>query len=242
MHSHLTFKRSEGNLMYKETIELFKVNNLKVKFSLPILGDEDQKYHTELIKKIQMGNNSFLKINPRPQIVLEITIPGKPWDPSSTIVFPKPYFYIFVRKLKTFIDDFQIPNLYRYVNHKLTVNTEIASNRFLLMNVGNRACKMMYSVVLDDNNKEVEYEGCILKINHDLNYILLTYEEILMLYDELSHIDVNTLSLQAIQLAQTFQSMKTNEIRDYEVAPQNTDHVEVRGYNLPMNQNHLPSL
>ena len=188
--------------MDKATIDLDKIRNIKLSFCLPIQTDQDQKYHYKLLQKTKWGEKEYLKITPKPYVILELTNKDNWRDKyGNSIILTKPYFFSLLNKLKKFIYAYQIPELYQYSeNGELLVNKPIAEANRLELLALNRILKMQHCVVKDEEGSNTEYEGCCVFVNHPNNYTLLTYEEIIWLYETLSQINFHMLSLQLIQI------------------------------------------
>lgn len=201
--------------MYSINIEILKVSSLKVKMSMVLVGDPNEQYGSrEIVSKFSIRGSSYLQLKPRPRVVFEI-IPkeGEVKTANSQVGFGKIKFYSLVRELGKFLQNYQIPNLFIIRNQKLFLNKEIITNDLqVVVTNGNRACKLEYAVVQDNTNPNIEYEGCIFKVNNDATYAMLTYEEIFGLYDTLYHLDLDNMALQAISLARQFQKLPEKQL------------------------------
>lgn len=190
--------------MYQANIELLKISTLRIKYSLVLLDNTGGKKDSfPPVSKFTIGNNQYLKVLLRGRVVFEyVKGQGEVWEATNQIGFTKVYFYQFLRRLKRFVGNFTIPDIFGYgPNKRLIINKEISDQNKLYMQTTNRACTLEYSVVQDVNNQEVEYEGCIMKINKEMNAILLTYDEICTICDIMDRIDFDVLGMQAIMLA-----------------------------------------
>ena len=201
--------------MYSINIEILKVSNLKIKMSMVLIGDPNEQFGTrEIVKKFSIRGSSYLQFKPTPRVVFEI-VPKEVEERTANmqVGFGKIKFYALVRNLGRFIQNFQIPNLFLIRNQKLFLNKEIITDELrLIMGNGNRACKIEYAVVRDNTNPNIEYEGCVFKINSDATYALLTYEEIYGIYDTLVHLDLDTMALHAISLVKQFENLPEKQI------------------------------
>lgn len=223
--------------VYQVSIELIKISNLKIRFSLVIADTQDpsKKRDDNILTKTSSRGNTYVNFTPRGRIVLEY-IPEKStqWESSFQIGFTKATLYPFIRKLQEFISNFKIQNLFGYErNNRLFVNKEVSVPNRLVMQTINKACTLEYCVVRDTVNQDVEYEGCVLKINKDANFVLLTYNEILTVFDVLARVNMEQLSCHAMQLSLLAKDIPTKTFGNYEVPPQEADNLTI--YRAPSN-------
>lgn len=163
-----------------------------------------------------------MNFSPRGRIVLEYIPPkSTQWNKSFQIGFNKPLLCSFLRKLEGFIEKFKIPNLFGYErNNRLFVNKEVAIPNRLIMPTANKACSFEYCVVRDAANQDIEYEGCVLKINQDTNFILLTYDEVLTVFDILRQVNMEQLAYQAMEMATLAKDIPEKTVGEtYEMQP-----------------------
>ena len=78
--------------MYRATIEITKINSMmKIKFGIIISSDEDKKYlgnqSNKLISKFNYNGNDYLRINPHPFIVIDISSMSKNegWNANMSV-------------------------------------------------------------------------------------------------------------------------------------------------------------
>ena len=231
--------------LYRASIDLLKLSDLKIKFALTLVSDSvPNKQQNDTVSKFSIRGNTYLKINPFPTVTFENikTTKNSAWDPNNSISMNKAYLLIFIRKLKVFIQNFQIPNLYVYSSNHLVLNKEVASQFDLSYPVANKAIRLEYTVVRDIDNNEVEYEGALIKINNDLNYVMLTYDELFALSDTLEKLDFESLSLQLINTAVAYNGMKASELSKIEEYHQEPVQQVQRGCNIQVSQRTLPKL
>ena len=227
-----------------------RLSDLKLKFALNVVNDppspqEQLKFKSQdVVSKFKIGGNTYLRISPFPNVTFENikTTKNSAWDPGNSISMTKSYLLIFIRKLKVFIQNFQIQNLYVYSSNHLVLNKELSSHLNILFPVGNKAIRVEYTVVTDNDNKEIEYEGALIKINNDLNFVLLTYDELFVLYDTLEKLDFESLSLQLINTAVSYNGMQTKEIHHYEQSHEEPQMQLQRGLNMKVNSQVMPKL
>lgn len=185
--------------MYKGTIDLGTINdNLKMKFNLILKNDDN---NTKVISTYTFGNYNGLKINPVMYITLDISKTSDKndsWNNNLNINLNKQQLFLFIRKLKEFIESYKEKDLYYYKDGKLILNKEIANKNVFKLKTTTKALAMMQVVVPDKENKEVEYEGCVLAINSLDNFCYLTYFDLEYLYYQLSRLDLYNLSMMLI--------------------------------------------
>lgn len=201
--------------MYSATIDIVKIGNLKVKFSLVLLDNEDPKKKTgnsSVVSKLMKGGNQYLKFQSKGRLVLEYVTDAANWAITNQIGFTRVHFYSFLRKMRVFVYNFQIPNLFTYgMGNRLLLNREISDQNKLVYQTTNRACMLEYSVVQDQQNQEIEYEGCILCINQRGNAIFLSYDEISTLMDILARVNFDSLSMHLIEGAKLYENLPAKQ-------------------------------
>lgn len=185
--------------MYKGTIDLGSINdNLKMKFNLILKNDDN---NTKVISTYTFGNYNGLKINPVMYITLDISKTSDKndsWNNNLNINLNRQQLFLFIRKLKEFIESYKEKDLYYYKDGKLILNKEIANKNVFKLKTTTKALAMLQVVVPDKENKEVEYEGCVLAINSLDNFCYLTYFDLEYLYYQLSRLDLYNLSMMLI--------------------------------------------
>lgn len=218
--------------MYKASIELFKIGkNLKVKFGLVIKGDTKQEYQNKIINRFNFNGNEFVKINPNPFITLDISdmnTKTEGWCTNNFVNLNRYGLFRFIVNLKKLINDINDPenrDLFYYNNEYKILNKEIALNCRKTFRVSpDKVITLEPSVVYDNGT---EYEGCILCINSYSFYTYLTLEEMEYLYNELTKIDINSLSLNLLNLLET---QKINENKN------NKTDIEVTSITKPLSE------
>lgn len=206
--------------MYKATIEIGRVNKMmKIKFGLIIKSDEETKFKaTKLVSKFNYGGNDYLRLNPNPYVILDITSfmdKGEAWSSSRTVTLNRYFLFRFLQGLKRLIHDFQNQkNLFYYRNNELVVDNEIADSiTIAIPTAGSKTIMMKPCVVPDEESSTGNvYEGCIFYINNMDNFAYLTYTEMEYLFYELSKIDMNTLSLQLITIVKEFENQESEKL------------------------------
>lgn len=190
--------------MYKASIDLFKIGkSMKIKFGLIIHGDNGDKIN-RLINKFNYMGNDYFKVSPTPFITLDISdnsTKTEGWCSNNMVNLNRYGLYRFVSNLKRLVYDMNSPanqGLYFISNGHKIVNKNIVNLCRKTFRVSNdKVISMEPCVVVDEN---VEYDGCILYINSYSYYTYLTLEEMEYLLNELDKIDLDSLSLNLIQL------------------------------------------
>lgn len=187
--------------MEKVTVELFRVHkSFKVRFAI-IVKDDDPKNYLKLIKKSNFEGNQYLTITPFPFITLDITSKmdkNEEWNSNRTASMNRRDLFLFLKKLKRFIANFTIKDLFFFdKNNKLMVNESIASSIKETVLMSNKVVVFQPCVVESEETHNT-YEGCFMFINSMDYFTYITYTELEYLYYELSRIDFSSLTLQVI--------------------------------------------
>jgi hypothetical protein len=206
--------------MYKASIEIGKINKMmKLKFGLIVKPDDTVKYKdANVVSKFNYGGNDYLRINPSPYIIIDISsymTKGEAWSPNQSVTLTRYYLFRFLQGLRKLIHDFQFhKDLFYYQNNELVVNNEVSNTVTIsIPTSGNKTIMMKPCVVPDEESSTGNvYEGCIFYINNMENFAYLTYTEIEYLFYELSKIDMNALALQLITIVKQFENQKSEKI------------------------------
>ena len=206
--------------MYRATIEITKINSMmKIKFGIIISSDEDKKYlgnqSNKLISKFNDNGNDYLRINPHPFIVIDISSMNKNegWNANMSVSLNRMGQYKFVQSLKKFIRDFSnYKNLFYYENNKLIVNQSVVNEVSMNISTNSKIIRLQPCVVPDEENQELVYEGAILFINNMQNYAYLTYDELNYLLWEIERIDMTVLSLEILDIVKLYYDEKTDKV------------------------------
>lgn len=188
--------------MHKAIVELGSINKqMKLKFNMYITEDvmiKQEMTQREIVSMFEMGGNHFFKMTPHPYLVIDIsnsTDRGDAWNSNLTVNLGMNSMYLLQKKLKLILQGFQEKDLFYKQRGKLTVDQSIASNFNQFVQTSNKMIRMVYAVVPDVENKEIEYEGISFMINTIDNFCLLTYNEIELLYYRLSKIDLHQMAI-----------------------------------------------
>lgn len=190
--------------MYKASIDLFRIGkSMRVKFGLIIHGDKEDKIN-RLINKFNYMGNDYFKVSPTPFITLDISdnnTKTEGWCSNNMVNLNRYGLYRFVSNLKRLVYDMNNPanqGLYFISNGHKVVNKNIVNSCRKTFRVSNdKVISIEPCVVIDEN---VEYDGCIFYINSYSFYTYLTLEEMEYLLNELNKINLDSLSLNLIQL------------------------------------------
>lgn len=206
--------------MYRATIEITKINSMmKIKFGIIISSDEDKKYlgnqSNKLISKFNYNGNDYLRINPHPFIVIDISSMSKNegWNANMSVSLNRMGQYKFVQSLKKLIRDFSnYKNLFYYENDKLVVNQSVVNEVSMNISINSKMIRLQPCVVPDEENQELVYEGAIFFINNMQNYAYLTYDELNYLLWEIERIDMTVLSLEIIDIVKLYYDEKSDKV------------------------------
>ena len=206
--------------MYKATIEIGRVNKMmKIKFGLIIQSEEISKFKpTPIVSKFNFGGNDYLRINPNPYVILDISSymdKGESWSSNRTVTLNRYYLFRFLQGLKKLISNFQTyKNLFYYQNNELIVNNAVADSIMISIPTASNKTIMIRPCVVPDEESTTNrvYEGCVFYINNMENFAYLTYTEMEYLFYELSKIDMSTLSMQVITIVKQFENQKTEKL------------------------------
>ena len=203
--------------MKKILIELTKINSqMKLKFGIIAVSDDEIKYpNNRLISRFSIDGNEYLRINPKPFIVIDISDAMKKegWSKNYSITLNKYYLFRTLQALKSLLTNFKNKGLFYYQDGVLTVNNELSKKISVTVHTNGKAMKFVPSVVPDEENPELFYEGCIFFINTMDNYCYLTYTELEYLYYELSNINLTELSLYATELMYVCKNEQVKQIK-----------------------------
>lgn len=206
--------------MYKATIEIGRVNKMmKIRFGLIIRPDEVSKFKANpIVSKFNFSGNDYLRINPSPYIILDISSfmdKGESWSSNRTVTLNRYYLFRFLQGLKRLIMNFQnYKNLFYYQNNELMVNNTVADSIMISIPTASSKTILMKPCVVPDEESSLNrvYEGCVFYINNMENFAYLTYTEMEYLYYELSKIDMSALSMQLISIVKQFENQKTEKL------------------------------
>ena len=203
--------------MYKASIELFRVHSsCKVRFSLIVKDDNDDKYG-KMINKFNFLGNDYLKITPFPFITIDITSKmdkSEEWNSNRTFNLNRRELYIFIGRLNQLYTRFiSEKELFSYnEKRQLQVNKDLSFKYREYAICGNKTILMQACVVENEENHEL-YEGIFISINSMDNFTYLTYSEIGYLLYELKRLDMSNLTMQIINTVYLMQEMETKQIK-----------------------------
>lgn len=206
--------------MYRATIEIGRINKMmKLKFGLIIKPDEVSKFKApQLVSKFTYNCNDYLRLNPNPFIILDISSymdKGESWSSNRTVTLNRYYLFRFLQGLRKLINDFQTrKNLFYYQNNELVVDNSVADSITISVHTASNKTILMKPCVVPDEESSVDkvYEGCIFYINNMENFAYLTYTEMEYLYYELTKMDMSVLSMQLISIVKQYESQKSDKL------------------------------
>ena len=200
--------------MYKFIMELGSINKfMKLKFQLVLVGD-NEGFQNKLISKFTYPPNQFLKVNHHPTLIIEISDEinkHEGYDYNKKVSLNRFNLFRVTHKLKTYIEDFKkYDDLFYYdERNRLSVNSDVADKVEYSQNILNDKYIKFRPITIEDDTGI--YEGTVFFINSVANYCRLTYDELQYLYYQLDHVDLDSLSLQAINLANSMNKLKAEE-------------------------------
>ena len=220
--------------MYKATVELCRVHaSLSLKLGVILEEDEIQKIRNramnwgndEVIHKFAYRNNSYIRINPRPFLTIDITDKRSKktdgYDPNYQLSFGQKGVFILKLRLRKLLAAYQSEKdlFYKYKSGELMVDRELANlHREVAMVTNTKSIILEPCVVQDENEKDLFYEGCIMAFNKMDYFTYLTYEEMLYLLDTLNTLDMTALALQLIDSEILYSALRdTGKIEELKI-------------------------
>lgn len=207
--------------MKKITVDIGKIaKGMRLKYSLILDADETgvKNPSLNLVNRYMIGGNEFIKFNPHPYLMIDISESfdkKEEWSTNKSVNLNLMSKMKMETQLKSAIANLGIKELFYYdKNNKLDVNREVV--RSLNMRpfvVGNKNCMFDYGVLRDDKNNE--YEAIIFMINTADNFCMLTIDEAnYLLYTLLS---INLYNLTFSVLAYYTSLDKKDQIDEIEI-------------------------
>lgn len=216
--------------MYKGTLELCRINSqMKLKFNLIIKDDMQlkagiQAHGTKALDVFKYGGTEYLRLAPKPYLTVDISgsaDKNDEWNSNTRFNLNKFFLFELMKKVKSMLNKFKIPDMYYIQNKRLHINADLASKNAEYMRTMQKTIKMMHIVVYDKENKELEYEGICLMINGVDNFCCLTFQELEYLYYELTQVNLNMLAANVINtyiLTQIYQKVyRINSVREISI-------------------------
>lgn len=206
--------------MLKITLDVGRVNKvMRIKFGLIVRSDPNPKHNFfQVESKFKYMGNDYYKLSPNPFITLDISKGGEKneqWNVNQIVNFNRIKVFEFLKKLKQFLYQYrQYKNLYYYENQVLKINQTVAKNLFLDLVTTSKHIRMIPCVVPGEQEEEY-YEGSIFAVNSMDNFCYLTYDEMEYLYYELSHINMNEMSILLMRMV--YDMEKNEKIEEKEI-------------------------
>lgn len=192
-------------MIYKGSIDILKVSNLKVTFGL-ILRDDNpmngisklKNMSQDVVSRFVYSGNAYLKITKKEFLTIEIVDRNEAvFNPSARVNVNKLTLSILKKKLRKLLDAFKLPNIYYYKDGVLYVDTNISNQYNFDVNCNGKALRCEVSIKHHEDIGEQVSEGVAIILSGS-EYTVLTYDEAEYLYDELTQINMHSLSLQLI--------------------------------------------
>ena len=174
------------------------------------------------INHFTIGENQFINITPTSLVTIDISKnkdKNDSWSSNMQISFNRFQLFQLIRMIRKLLTAFNDPNvnLFIYRNKQLMINSSIVKQMtFSAHGTSNKTAVIEPAVIQVDTGISTEYyEGINFYINTIDNYCSLTYDEFYYLEYELSKLDINEISMSAIQFAlDIFGDPKLKEERD----------------------------
>lgn len=233
--------------MYKTIIEYAKINkNMKVKFNL-VLKDDANKFNNRLLDKFNINGVDYLKINPHPYLTIDISSKmnrGESWSSNNSVTLNQYNIFSAKRCLRKALNNLKTEDLFVYMYDKLVLNRDVANTldetKFIS---SNKHIMIVPSVVYDDEDTSIEYEGLLFMINSVDNYCALTIEESEYLYDILDKINLIELSLQVINSSMMLKNMSSKKLNLGRTITEEQDEEDVEiNFNPHKEANTIPNI
>lgn len=206
--------------MYKATIEVLKLTNMKVKLAALIDADKasEQKFG-KIISKFSMDGNNYLKIASRAYITLDVTDnkikKESGWNANNSVNLNPLNLYKFCYHFRKFIATYtNTKSLYYYdQTGNLILNNADAEKVEDCFDVGGKRIYLRPIVVQNfEGQRGVQSEGCLLAINTFDSSAEITFEEMECLYACLMTTDITSSSLQLISLAESYRDAEAVQL------------------------------
>lgn len=209
--------------MKRLSIPLVKIHkSFEVNFCVFTDGEEAQKQDpwSAAIQRYSYNGNDYFRVKPRMSVCIDISnrreIKRDGWTSALQVYLNQRSLFTFKQRLRELIRTFQsVKELFvKYDSGELEVNQQLAMKyRKLISTSSGKMILLQACVVVDDENREVFYEGCIFAINRLEYFTYLTYEEMLFLYDVLSKLDMTQLSMQLLELEKIYSDDADSETK-----------------------------
>lgn len=210
--------------MKRLSIPLVKIHkSFEVTFCVFTDGEEAQKQDpwSATIQRYSYNGNDYFRVKPRMTVCIDISnkreTKREGWTSALQVYLNQRSLFTFKQRLRELIHTFQsVKELFvKYDSGELEVNRQLAMKyRKLISSSSGKMILLQACVVIDDDNREVSYEGCIFAINKLEYFTYLTYEEMLLLYDVLSKIDMPQLSIQLLEIEKLYADSDENKSRE----------------------------
>lgn len=202
--------------MMKASIELASISkSFKLRFSLIVKDDENNKRQFELINKFNFGGNDYIKIRPYPFLTIDISSSmdkKNEWSSNQSFNMNKKDLFFMIQNLKRLMKNFVThKDLFYYDNNKLVVNKELADELKEVFVSSNKTILMQACVVTAEDNESV-YEGMFLSINSVDYFSYLTYSEMEYLLYELEHVNMTQLAIDLINSVKILEQKEAEKI------------------------------
>ena len=192
--------------MYKSSIDIGSINKeMKVTFNIIISEENDinnQQKNANNFKTISRfiyNGADYLKFSPRPYLTIAMRRYGDVMsDKNCYININKLNLFVLIQRVKKMIENFKVEDLFFVKNKRLNLNVEKAQSLIQVMKTNDKSIAMVYCVIEDENNRDIQYEGISFMINDISHSTLITYDELLYMYHMLSTINMDVLSMELI--------------------------------------------
>lgn len=115
------------------------------------------------------------------------------WNPNDSLSMTKYNFPIFLEELIGMKNDMKTPDLYVYTGKRLELNEDAAAKIRRVFMIGSVTVEFSAVVIVQPDDTRVE--GIKMKFNNEQSSVFLTLNEISSLAFNLSHMDIDSISL-----------------------------------------------
>lgn len=192
--------------MYKISLELGRVGNLKVTFGLIVKDSPEAvarmmyRKHSDLIDRFNYGGSEFLRFTPNPFISMRIMRNDEnntEKDLKDSISMNRMMTFEFVKKSEKVIEAFKIPDIF-YTENKITkINSEVAAQHVqtVISMIDKSKAIQIYHAVVDDSVTGNPYEGVSMSFYSVDHTVQLTYMEFEYLVHLIKSLDMTLMSM-----------------------------------------------
>lgn len=176
---------------------------LSVELRLTVDTSRNPRFSANGETTTEINGDTFTSLTMFPLISLSILRPAEidenglrqraPFNPSDNLGMTRYQFPIFVSELERANANLKVPELYRYLDQRLTLNEELAEQYRQVFVIGNIAVELVPVVITQPD--ETKVEGIRMKFNNETSTVPLTLNDIESLLFTLKGIDIDNIVL-----------------------------------------------